>query len=139
MKRKVKSISSCHKTVNLLVDEIRLKLNFDFKGGDIVEAARNSTDAANSEFAFMITSLFSNFEDVVHVLPAYRISAQDLQYFLHKTIIGSEVIGFTVVSVIMDNNAINNKAMSLFANPAQLSIVYPHPSDKNRPQFFYFT
>ena len=49
-----------------------------------------------------------------------------------------EEIGFKVLYVIMDNNAINKKAMYLFCTPAKLSIVYPHPVLKSRPLFFIF-
>ena len=47
-----------------------------------------------------------------------------------------EKIGFTVISIITDNNAINRKAMSSFASPPQLSIAYPHPCNPIRPLFY---
>ena len=124
------------KTIILLVDEIHLKPYFDYKGGDVVGAAYNSTDAATSAFAFMISSVFSNYKDVAHVLPTRKMTAEALHCLLKKTLVGLESIGFTVIVVVTDNNTINTKAMSLFANPSQLSIVYRHPVDSNRPLFF---
>ena len=56
--------------------------------------------------------------------------------FTEKTLVGLEPIGFSIIAVVTDNNAINRKAMSLFANPSQLSIVYPHPVDSSHPLFF---
>ena len=47
-----------------------------------------------------------------------------------------EEIGFKVLCVIKDNNAINKNAMSLFCTSAKLSIVYSHPVMKFRPLFF---
>ena len=136
IRRKIKSLSFLDKTIILLVDEIHLKPYFDYKGGDVVGAAYNSTDAATSAFAFMISSVFFNYKDVAHVLPTRKMTAEALHCLLKKTLVGLESIGFTVIAVVTDNNAINRKAMSLFANPSQLSIVYPHPVDSSRPLFF---
>ena len=73
----------------------------------------------------MISSVFSNYKDVAHVLPTRKMTAE-------APLVGLESIGFTVIAVVTDNNAINRKAMSLFANPSQISIVYPHPIDSSR-------
>ena len=42
-----------------------------------------------------------------------------------KMVVGLESIGFKVIAVIADNNAINRKAMCKFVPPPKLSIVYP--------------
>ena len=125
-------------TVMLLVDEIHLKSFFDYKGGTVVGSSfNNCTAAAKSAFAFMISSVFSNYKDVVHLLPISKISAEDLHSVLKKFICDLENIGFKVIAAITDNNAINRKAMSHFAVPSKLSIAYPHPYNK-RPLFFIF-
>ena len=56
-------------TVSLLVDEIHLKSYFYFKGGNIVGLSDNINEAATSAFAFMLSSVFSQYRDVVHVMP----------------------------------------------------------------------
>ena len=85
----------------------------------------------------MISSVFSNYKDVVHVLPTKKKRiAKALYCLLKKTIVSFESIEFTVIALVTDNNAINRKAMSLFASPSQLSIVYPCPVDSSRPLFF---
>ena len=134
--QKFKALSPSDATVSLLIDEIHLKPFFDYKGGTIAGVAFNSSEAAKSAFVFMISSVFSACKDVVHVLPAYKMSAKALYDFIRRTVTGLESIGFRVISVITDNNSINSKAMSYFASPPQRSIVYPHPSDKSRPLFF---
>ena len=138
IRSKFKNLLGCDKTVMLLVDKIHLKPYFDYKGGNLVGAAYNSNDAATSAFAFMVNSVFSKFKEVVHVLPARKMDAEALFNLLRKTIIGLEKIGFTVIAIITDNNAINRKAMSLFEAPPKLSIVYKHPVDSSRPLFFVF-
>ena len=137
-KQKFQCLKSSDLTVMLLVDEIHLKRYFDYKGGTIVGSTHNNVcNAANSAFAFMISSVFSKYKDVVHLLPTCKISANDLNAMLKKIIIGLEDIGFKVIAVITDNNAINRKAMSYFVTPQKLSIVYPHPCNHTRPFFFF--
>ena len=136
IKQKFNALSSSDSTVSLMVDEIHLKPFYDYKGGTIAGVAFDSFEAANSAFVFMISSLFSAYKDVVHVLPSRKMSAETLYDFICKTVKGLETLGFRVISVITDNNSINRKAMSYFASPPQRSIVYPHPSDNSRPLFF---
>ena len=129
--QKFKFLQSNDKTVNLLIDEIHLSSFFYYKGGAIVGAAHDKIDAATSAFAFVITSIFSDFKDVVQVLPARKMDAKFFFKLIKNTVESLEKIGFKVISVITDNNSINRKAMSSFASPPQLSIVYPHPCDSN--------
>ena len=69
----------------LLVDEIHLKLFFDCKGGKIVGTSFNSlSEAAKSAFAFMISSVFSAYKDVVHLLPTSKLIADDLHAMIKK-------------------------------------------------------
>ena len=124
IKQKFRILTSSDTTVMLLVDEIHLKSFFDYKGGTVVGSSfNNCTAAAKSAFAFMISSVFSNYKDVVHLLPTSKISAEDLHSVLKKIICGLENIGFKVIAAITDNNAINRKAMSQFAVPSKLSIA----------------
>lgn len=140
IKNKFKFLSPNDLTVTM-VDEIHIKQYFDYKGGNIVGSAFDSSDAAKSAFVFMINSICSKFKDVVHILPARTMKAEALFRFIKNVITGLEQIGFRVICVVTDNNAINKKAMSYFAQPPTLSIVYPHPTSKSRPSrplFFMF-
>ena len=138
IRNKFRLISQKDITVSLLVDEIHLKPYFDYKGGNVVGLAYNGSDAATSAFAFMLSSVCSKFKDVVHVMPTKCIKAEALFDVIKKIIVGLEDIGFKVISVITDNNAINKKAMSFFSNPPKLSVVYMHPVKSSRPLFFLF-
>ncbi|XP_054708350.1 uncharacterized protein LOC129218161 [Uloborus diversus] len=121
-----------------MIDAIHLKPSFDFKGGNVVGSAFDCDDAATSAHTFMIQSMQSNYKEVVHVLPVKSIAAETLHAFIKKVIMGLEEIGFMVISVATDNNSINRKAMSFFADPPQLMTAYKHPSDPERPLFFLF-
>ena len=135
IKQKFQSLCASATTVMLLVDEIHLKPFFDYKGGNIIGTSFNSlSTAAKSAFAFMISSVFSNYKDVVHLLPASKMLAEDIHVMSKKIALGLEGLGFRVICFITDNNAINRKAM----DPPKLSITYPHPFDQSRPLFFLF-
>ena len=114
IKQKSKVLQSSDKTVYLLIDKIHLNLYFDYKGGNIVGAATDRTNAATSTYAFMISSVFSNYKDVVHVLPTSKLTADNLFSFIRKTITCLESIDIRAISVITENNSINRKAMSFF-------------------------
>ena len=138
IKNKFKMLQSADKSVILMVDEIHIKPSFDYKGGSIVGSAFDTAEAATSAYVFMISSIMSKYKDVVHIIPAKCMKAEILHDILRTIIIGLEKIGFQVICVITDNNAINGKALSLFAKPPKLSIVYPHPVESSRPLFFMY-
>ena len=71
----------------------------------------------------MLSSVFSKYKDVFHLLPTCKISANDLNAMFKKVIIGLKDIGFKVIAVITDSNATNRKAMSYFVTLQKLSIV----------------
>lgn len=124
--------------VTLMIDEIHIKPYMDFSGGKILGSAHNSESTATSAHVFMVQSLRSNFKEVVHILPIHTIKAEYLFNFIKRVIIGLHNIGFSVICVVSDNNAINRKAMSFFSSPPKLSIAYPHPCNSSSPLFFSF-
>ena len=69
IKNKFKLLVPTDTTDFLLVDEIHLKPYFSYKVGDIIGLSDNSNDAATSTFAFILSSVFTQYKDVVHVMP----------------------------------------------------------------------
>lgn len=125
--------------VILLFDEIHIDPFMDYKGGNIAgTAVNNNNSLASSAFTFMITSVCSSFKEVVHIAPVSKINSEMLHNFIKTIIENLEEIGYVVFCTISDNNAINGKAMSHFSATDQLSIVYPHPIDNQRPLFYLF-
>ena len=79
IKQKLQCLDPSDATVLLLVDEIHLKQYLDCKGGNIAGSSYNSVNnAANYAFAFVISSIFSNSKDVVHLLPICKMTADEL-------------------------------------------------------------
>ncbi|XP_049767201.1 uncharacterized protein LOC126100618 [Schistocerca cancellata] len=136
IKERFKSLQESDCTISLMMDEIHIKPYFDYKGGNIVGAAFDSDEAATTAYVFMIQSLLSSFKEVVHVLPVRNLVAEQLLLYVKKILCGLYDIGFKVICVVSDNNAINRKSMALFSSPPKLSIVYPHPANPTKPLFF---
>ena len=126
--------------VLLLMDEIHLKPQMDYKGGNIVGHAYNSNECATSAYVFMVRSLDTQYIDVAHILPVKTMQADALFIFLKSIILKLESIGFEVIGIVSDNNAINKKAVSFFSDPPELKIKYKHPNPDavNRPLYFLF-
>lgn len=136
IKNKFYLLDSNDKIVSLMVDEIHIKPNLDYKGGNIVGGSNNSTERATSAHTFMLNSVRSKYSDVAHILPVHTIKGEDLYTIIKKVIVGLEKIGFEVISVVTDNNALNKKAMSFFVNPPKIMIAYANPVDTSRPLFY---
>ena len=107
IKNKFKFLVQNDTTVSLLVDEIHLKPYFDDKGRNIVGLSDNSNEVATSALVFMLSSVFSQYKDV---MPTECLKAESLFDIIKRKIIGLEEIGFEVVSIITDNNAMNKKS-----------------------------
>ncbi|GBN91237.1 hypothetical protein AVEN_21324-1 [Araneus ventricosus] len=118
--------------IDLAVEE---SLN-NYKGGNIVGMAYNSSNLATSVQVFMLQSLFSPYKDVIHIVPIDTFDASKLFDVMKKVIMGLEEIGFKVMGMVTDNNSINRAAASNFANPPKLQVKYDQPADKSRPLFY---
>lgn len=158
MAKRISDLNDDQRYVTLMVDEVHIKPFFDYKGGSIVGVALNSTEVANSAFVFMVQSIKCQFKEVAHVVPVHGANAEFLHKLLRDVICGLEKIGYRVMCVVTDNNAVNRKAMALFKSSMDShdtpgtttrnqdtpdttmrrsnEFCYPHPSDPNRPLFF---
>jgi Transposase protein len=114
-KQKFRLLNDSEHIINLQVDEIHLKQFLDFKGGDVVGFDDKYKHVATSAHVFLINSLRSPYKDVVHILPVRKINAFELYSIIVKIITGLHNIGFKVVSIVTDNNAINRSAIKFFS------------------------
>lgn len=72
----------------------------------------------------MLNRIRSQYKDAVHMISTKTMNAEALHDIMRKVILGLEKIGLSIISIVTDNNAINGKALSYFANPPKHSIVY---------------
>ena len=106
--------------------------------GNIVGSLYNSVSkAAKFTFAFMISSMVSNSKDVVHLLPTCEMTADELYIIIKKLEVGLESIGFKVIAVIRENNAINCTAMSKFVLSSKVINCIPSAFKKNSTFTFF--
>ncbi|BFZ13694.1 hypothetical protein BsWGS_16733 [Bradybaena similaris] len=106
---KSENMSSREKVVAIQMDEIYVKSAVSYTGGKIFGTASNSKESATTVQAFMISSMFGNYTEVVGLIPMKKMTTCDLKTNLLKTIHSVQSSGFTVLSVIADNNAVNRK------------------------------
>lgn len=100
--------------------------------------ASDNPNLATSASVFIITSVNSQFKEVIHITPVSKVDYELLHFYIRTLIVKLEEIGYRIFCVVSDNNSINSKAMNNFSPHKKLSIVYPHPVDKFRPLFFLF-
>lgn len=129
----LKTLNLNERFVILLMNEIDVKPYLDYN-----RANSNAGTNLTTIYAFMIHSMYSNFRELIYILPVSRINQDSLHNVIKTIIINLEEAGYPVFCVVSNNNAINGKAMSNFANNKRLSIVYPHPVNNNRPLFYLY-
>ena len=86
----------------------------------------------------MLSHVFSQYKDIVHVMPTKCLQSEYLFDITKCIIISLVEIGFQVLSIITDNNAINKEAISFFCHLLKLWILYTHSVMKSRLLFFLF-
>lgn len=136
VKRKFPFLAQKDKLVLLLMDEVYVKPQMDYKQGTVVGSAADKNELAKTAYVFMISSLLSSLKDVVHILPVANADGIQLCSMVKRIVIGLEDIGFTVLAIVADNSAVNRKAISHLCDPPELKTQYVHPKDPSRKLFF---
>ena len=95
------------------MDKIYLKTYFDYKGGNIVGLSDYGNEAATSAFAFMLSSVFSQYKDVVHVMSTKCLKVENLFDLIKHIIISLEENGFQEISTITENAIIKKRFIFL--------------------------
>ena len=115
--------------VVLQLDEIHVNPSLSLKGGAVTGLAHNTDhDQAHSVQAFMISSLFSKFEDIVSLTPVNCLTSDQLAPMLYDVMGIVQNVGFTIVVVVSDNNQVNAKAFQTIygSNSFEEGIDNPH-------------
>ncbi|KAH7977244.1 hypothetical protein HPB49_000106 [Dermacentor silvarum] len=102
---------------------MHIKPFFDYKTGNIVASAANSQEAATTAHVCMVQSLLSSNKDMLHILPVSKMTAEMLHEFCKQIILEVESMDPRVIGVTTDNNSLNRKMMSFFAENHEVSIV----------------
>ena len=126
LKQKVTLLQPHELLVNLMIDEIHIKLKISYQCGKITGTAYNHSEtAANRIQAFMVSSVLSKNKDVVSLIPVSKMTAEYLTELIRTVIVNLTKAGFIVCSVISDNNVVNRKAfISLSGLPTLQPFFY---------------
>ena len=88
IKNKFKLLVQKDIKVSLLIDEIHLKPYFDYKGGNVVGLAHNTYEVTTSAVVFMLSSVLSNYKDVIYIMPTECLKAENLFKIIKCLIFG---------------------------------------------------
>ncbi|CAH1112316.1 unnamed protein product [Psylliodes chrysocephalus] len=123
------------KVVNLLVDEIYVKAGLQYQSKNVTGYATNNADTlATTVVAFMISSPFAHFKQVVRLLPVCNITGTELKDAMLNAIQYTQNSGFKVLSVITDNNRLNQNMFGQVSSNYYIS----NPKFNNEKIFLLF-
>lgn len=118
--------------VNLLLDEVYVKRDVTYKAGKIkgMVVKKSGPEAEETVQTFMISSIMSNYKDVVGLFPQTHVSGEGLYLLVQKIIELLSSIGFNIVSIICDNNRVNRKMFEMLCGGTiKESINNPYNED----------
>lgn len=103
------------KNVVLLIDEVYVKPQLTYQGGNVFGKAVNNPDhLATTVLSFMICSLFGGKKFLMKALPVYRLDSAFQHDQSLKILNGIAESGGTTVAIICDNNKVNQKFFTKF-------------------------
>ena len=140
LKTKLKYLKPQERYINLLLDEIHIKPGVIYKNSKLT-GTNDDGDIATSIHCFMITSLLSNNKDVVALVPATKITAEQLCKLTKSILQRLASSGYRVISIITDGNRINRKMFKLLAgcfDVSDLPSSIPNPCKPDEQIFFLF-
>ena len=124
--------------VSLHMDEIHLKAEYSYKGGNIIGSSNIANQPAKTILGFMVSSLYTKWSTIVRLLPYSETSAAEIFPITKKVISDIESCDLIVVTLITDNYLLNVRLFKLFSNSSQLEHCVPHLVDSSRSLFFLF-
>ncbi|KFM76100.1 hypothetical protein X975_20538, partial [Stegodyphus mimosarum] len=87
VKGKAKKLLEHEKLVNLLIDEVHVKKKVNYKGKTLIGFAENFEGIeATSVQSFMISSLFSDYKDIIALVPVNKMTAVDLHSLILRAL-----------------------------------------------------
>lgn len=95
------------KIVNIQIDEIYCKSAIIYKANSLVGYADNSENVATTIVAFLISSVFGSFQEIVKLIPVNKMTGKQPSEYTLNVFKIVQNLDFQVLSIITDNNRIN--------------------------------
>ena len=123
----------------LNIDEVYVQSDFSHKGGNIFGSSSSNVEvAAKTVLAFMVTSLFEKWSEIVRLYPLASTDAKEVFEMVTTVIADIEKCNLNVVVLCSDNLPLNQNLFKLFSRKHVIERSVPHPCDSNRPLFLIF-
>lgn len=110
----VSKLTENEKFVAILIDEIYVDPSLQYKKNHVVGFAENDElSTARTVQAFMITSIFGNFKEICRLTPVKCMKSDFLLNLTKNVIHQVQSLGFTVLTIVSDNNRVNQNLFKL--------------------------
>ena len=112
LKNKADCLDHKELLVNIQLDEVHLTSKLVYHTGKVIGRADNTDQQkpANRLQCFMLSSIMSPNRDVVCLVPVQRMTSEYLMQLIKDVIRIVTGAGYTIVSIISDNNVVNRKS-----------------------------
>jgi hypothetical protein len=140
LRERCNSLKPVGKVVSVLFDEINVQGKVSYSGGRLEGIALDENKVVNAVRiqAFMITSVFGNYEDIVALYPVKNSTAINLKEWTLHIIKTLTEIGFNVLSLICDNHRLNRGMYKLLCGGATTEESIVNPFNKEQKIFLLF-
>lgn len=133
-----KNLSDLERKVILQIDEIYLNSGLQYKSQNVVGFAENNSELiAKTVQAFMVSSVFGNFREIVRLFPSSGLKGENLAELTKKVIDFVQSFGCQVIALITDNNRINQNMFYQLTGSHQ-SFRFPNASLLRQDIFVLF-
>jgi len=146
LRTRIKTLTERERFVVLQLDEIHIKEQFDYKGGEIRGCAENALEGsvvneksratvtapsvvpAKTVQSYLIASAFGHFKEIVALHPVKNASSDDLKEITQKVIRIVHQCGFHIIVIVSDNNKVNGSFFKLL-NPSYDTTYFLYLND----------
>lgn len=129
------NLTTKEKVVILLIDQIYISSKLQYRSNRLAGYASNSNELAKTILAFMISSAFGKFSEIIKLLPVHNITRDEMVPITYRIIEFIQKCGFEIICIVTDNHRINRNMFNKLSNN---SISFPNPSYINKIIFFSF-
>ena len=139
LKRKAQLLAQHKKLVNIQLDETHIKSKISYQNGKVFGNAENHEQkAANRIQCFLISSVLSSNKDVVSLIPVHKMTTDDLTRMTLDVIKIVTEAGYTIVSILSDNNIVNRKMFIQLSHTDHLVPYITNPFNSENKIFMLF-
>ena len=100
MKETGKELTDQEKVVNLLIDEVHIRPSLTYSGGIVNGISMYSNKEATTLQAFMISSMFSKYKDVIALFSVQNLTTEYLYDITNSVLKALNYTDFKVLSII---------------------------------------